>query len=343
MAFFEQQHAARAASRKLLLAFALTLVLLVLAVNGALWLVFGLLSLGFPGPVRLPPYFYAVNSGITVLFVLGGWWMESSMLAQGGKAIATRVGARLLRPHLHDDEEDLQQIVREMALAAQMPEPVVMLLANPWQINAFAAGLHPEDSVIAVTDGALRALDRSELQALVAHELSHIAEGDTRLYTRLSGMVFGLELVFRFGQTLSQVRLSHGEKSNVASAGARLVGFPVMAAGGLGWLAGRLLVAAVSRQREFLADARAVQWTRYPQGMLGVLRKIQRQQDAVMTGAGSGEQADLFDTDLMERQQPLIVHMLLVEPAQRARPWLRRLLDSHPPLAQRIERLFRYI
>lgn len=219
MTFFEQQYVARATSRKLLLAFALTIVLLVLAVNGALWLVFGLVSIAWSGPVRLPHYFYAVNTGITLLFVLGGWWMESSMLAQGGQAIAERVGARTLRPQLHGDEHELQQIVQEMALAAQMPVPVVMLLSRQWQINAFAAGLHSADSVIAVTEGALRELDRAELQALVAHELSHIAEGDTRLYTRLSGMVFGLELVFRFGQHLHGMQLNHGNKSNVAALG----------------------------------------------------------------------------------------------------------------------------
>ena len=341
MTFFEQQYAARATSRKLLLAFALTIVLLVLAVNGALWLVFGLVSIAWSGPVRLPHYFYAVNTGITLLFVLGGWWMESSMLAQGGLAIAERVGARTLRPQLHDDEHELQQIVQEMALAAQMPVPVVMLFSRQWQINAFAAGLHSADSVIAVTEGALRELDRAELQALVAHELSHIAEGDTRLYTRLSGMVFGLELVFRFGQHLHGMQLSHGNKSNVAALGGRLMGLPVMAAGGLGWLAGRLLVAAVSRQREFLADARAVQWTRYPMGMLGVLRKIQRQQ-AVAMASGPDNETALFDSDLMVRQQPLIVHMLLVEPAARRGAWMRRLLDSHPPLERRIERLYRY-
>lgn len=119
------------------------------------------------------------------------------------------------------------------------------------------------------------------------------------------------------------------------------MGLPVMAAGGLGWLAGRLLVAAVSRQREFLADARAVQWTRYPMGMLGVLRKIQRQQAVAMVSGPDNETA-LFDSDLMERQQPLIVHMLLVEPAARRGAWMRRLLDSHPPLERRIERLYRY-
>ena len=342
MTFFEQQHAARAASLRLILAFALTLVLLVLAINGSLWLVFWLLSASLHAPVRLPQYFYAVNTGITLLFVLGGWWIESSLLAQGGQILAARAGARLLQPHLHDDEEDLQKTVEEMALAAQMPVPVVMLLPRHWPINAFAAGLVPEDSVIAVTEGALRQLERAELQALVAHELSHIAEGDTRLYTRLSGMVFGLEMVFRFGQYLVHVRLSQGDKGNAAAAGARILGFPVMAAGGLGWLAGRLLVAAVSRQREFLADARAVQWTRYPLGMLGVLRKIQCQQTVVMADPHQAA-PDIFDVDLLERQQPLIAHMLLVEPPARKGAWLQRLFDSHPPLAQRIERLHRLL
>lgn len=193
-----------------------------------------------------------------LLFVLGGWWIESSLLAQGGQVLAARAGARLLQPYLHDDEEDLQKVVEEMALAAQMPMPVVMLLPRHWPINAFAAGLVPEDSVIAVTEGALRQLERAELQALVAHELSHIAEGDTRLYTRLSGMVFGLEMVFRFGQYLVHIPSSVRVTRAMQRPQRRDFGFPV-AAGGLGWLAGRLLVAAGVRWRRLQPDARAVQ------------------------------------------------------------------------------------
>ena len=107
-------------------------------------------------------------------------------------------------------------------------------------------------------------------------------------------------------------------------------------------IAAQLIQLAVSRRREFLADARAVQWTRYPLGMLGVLRKIQCQQTVVMADPHQAA-PDIFDVDLLERQQPLIAHMLLVEPPARKGAWLQRLFDSHPPLAQRIERLHRLL
>jgi Zn-dependent protease with chaperone function len=309
MRFFEHQEQARAETLRLLLLFGLTVAALVLAVNAALALTWYLLTPGFSG---YPAYFFSVNTGMTLLFILGGWWLETSSLHGGGEKLARRVGAREAWPSSRLDEQKLCNIASELAIAASMPVPQVMVLNRVTSINAFAAGWDEEDAVIAVTRGALDGLTRDELQGLVAHELSHIREGDTRLNMRLAGMVFGLELIFNLGVGMCE-RDENGRRSVLV-----LPGLAIMATGFLGWLAGRALKAAVSRQREFLADARAVQFTRSKDGLGGVLRKVAREQ-------GAGATASFH---------PAVQHMLLVGPAKAH--WL----DSHPPLADRIRRIY---
>ncbi len=318
MLIFESQRDARAETRKLLLAFALTIGLLVLAVNAALALAWGL-SWGFWAPLAngLPRHFLAVNTAVTLLFVLGGWWLETSRLTgDGGVRLAEQMGARELRPSGDFDEQRFDNIVEEMAIAAGMKKPRPMVMARQSGINAFATGWNEDDAVVAVTRGALEHLTREELQGLVAHEFSHIREGDTRLNMRLIGMVFGLEMIYRFGQRLWDPDVK--ERSVLPM----LVGLALMAAGWLGWLAGHGLQAAVSRQREYLADARAVQWTRSKDGLGGVLRKVL----AVQTDA---EEARQIGSPMQ--------HLLLVSTeGDRVAHWL----DSHPTLEQRIRRIY---
>lgn len=317
MLIFESQRAARGQTRKLLFAFALTVALLVLAVNGALALVWGL-GWGFWAPIGggWPRHFFAVNTAVTLLFVLGGWWLETSRLAGGGVALARQMGARELRPSGDFHEQRFGNIVHEMAIASGLKPPQAMVMARQSGINAFATGWEADDAVIAVTQGALEHLTREELQGLVAHEFSHIREGDTRLNMRLIGMVFGLELVFRFGQRIWDP--DSRDRTSVAA----LLGLAIMAAGWLGWVAGHALQAAVSRQREYLADARAVQWTRSKDGLGGVLRKVLGAQ----TDAEEGRQIG----------SPM-QHLLLVSSeGDRVAHWL----DSHPTLEQRIRRIY---
>ena len=318
MLIFESQREARGQTRKLLLAFALTIVLLVLAVNAALALAWGL-SWGFWSPIGggMPRHFYAVNTALTLLFVLGGWWLETSRLAGGGVALAGQMGARELRPSGDFDEQRFGNIVHEMAIASGLKPPLAMVMARQSGINAFATGWDADDAVIAVTQGALEHLSREELQGLVAHEFSHIREGDTRLNMRLIGMVFGLEMIFRFGQRIWDPDLK--DRSMVAA----LIGLALMAAGWLGWVAGHALQAAVSRQREYLADARAVQWTRSKDGLGGVLRKV----------LGTQSVADEENRSIGSPVQ----HLLLVSTeGDRVAHWL----DSHPTLEQRIRRIY---
>ena len=315
MRFFEAQEKARAQTLRLLVLFGLAVVALVLSVNGALALTWWLVSPGWTG---YPGYFFSVNTGVTLLFVLGGWWLETSVLDGGGQALARQAGAREAWPASRAPEQRLCNIVHELAIAASMKPPQAMVLPRENSINAFAAGWDEDDAIVAVTQGALERLSRDELQGLLAHEFSHLREGDTRLNMRLAGMVCGLEMIFNLGRSMCEGD-EHGRRSFLA-----LPGLAIMGTGSLGWLAGRALKAAVSRQREFLADARAVQFTRSKDGLGGVLRKVAGER----TSAGhQGGRA--------HHLHAAVHHMLLVSDAAPTR-WFA----SHPPLAERIRRIY---
>ncbi|TSE24449.1 Protease HtpX [Tepidimonas sediminis] len=316
-AFFDRQAEARRQTRRLLVLFGLMVAAVVAAVNGALALAWRLMAGG--GWLGYPRFFFEVNTGVTLLFVLGGWWLESNTLRhEGGAALARRLGARPAR-EADFDERRLVHVVREMALAAGMTPPAVMVIERDAAINAFATGWDERDAVVALTEGALRHLTRAELQGVVAHELSHIREGDTRLNMRLVGMVYGLEMLYRLGEQLMEPD-ARGRRH----AGA-LIGLALRVAGWLGWVAGHALQAAVARQREFLADARAVQWTRQRDGLGRALRKV--------LGQRRGE-GDAGDGPL---PLPQARHLWLVSvPRDAWLPWF----DPHPPLAQRIARLY---
>jgi Zn-dependent protease with chaperone function len=315
MRFFEHQEAARAETWRLLLLFGLAVATTVLGVHLALAACWWLLTAFLPVAIGFPHQFFAVNVGVTLLLILGGWWIETSnlQLRGGAERLLRRAGAREARPGSSAAEQRLCNIVDEVCIAAHMPRPLPMVLPRHGAINALAAGWEPDDAVVAVTQGALELLTREELQGLVAHECSHIHEGDTRLNMQLAGMVFGLELVWDFG---AQVR----ERGGLAT----VFGAAVMAMGSIGCYAGRCLQAAVSRQREFLADARAVQWTRSRDGLGGVLRKALTQR-----------------TDSAQRPAdpawPAFLHHLLLLGAASGHDGR---LDAHPPLALRIQRIY---
>jgi heat shock protein HtpX len=314
MRFFELQEEARAETLRLVALFALAVGATVLGVHAALALSWWLLDALLPFDLDFPHLFFTVNVGVTLLLVLGGWWIETSNLQQpgGGRRLAERMGAREARRSASGDEQRLCNIVEEVCIAANMPLPEVMVLPRVLAIDAFAAGWDAEDSVIAVSEGALDSLTRDELQGLAAHECSHIHEGDTRLNMQLAGMVSGLELVWRFGDEIR-------ERGGLAL----LFGTAIMIMGSFGWYAGLWLQAAVSRQREFLADARAVQWTRSRDGLGGVLRKAMTQAAEYSRGT--------------ERAWPTSAHHLLLvgDVARRGGRF-----DDHPPLEERVRRLY---
>ncbi len=313
MRFFERQEDARRRTRRLLLVFAGTVVLLGLAVNAGLALIWHLLW-GWRGVPPYPAHFFTVNTGVLLLQVLGGWWIEWSNLQAGGEALARRAGAREARPDSADEERRLCNVVDELTIAAGMKAPFVMVVPRAESINGFAAGWGEDDAVIAVTRGALDRLTREELQGLVAHELSHLREGDTRMNMHLAGMVAGLEMLFGLGLSMCEAD-ENGRRRVLA-----LPGVIVLALGWAGWVAGQALKAAISRQREFLADARAVQWTRSREGLGGTLRKILGQQGEVRAMSWDGA----------------VLHMLLAGEDDERERWF----DSHPSLERRIRRIY---
>ncbi len=313
MRFRQHQDDARLATRRLLVLFALLLALLVVAVNALLWGAWWFFGTWLSP--NLPPLFFETNTALVLMFVLGGALVELGRLRSGGGAhVAQWAGGTLLADPRGPLERRLSNVVDEMALATGLPRPAVYVIERENAINAFAAGWLPENSVIAVTRGALERLTRDELQGLVAHEFGHIQQGDLRLNMQLLALVWGLGLVHGYGRTLMQADLN-GRRSPVAV----LIGAAFVAAGWLGWLCGRILQAAVSRQRELLADACAVQYTRSREGLGGTLRKV-------------WHQADRHEDALVRVPVNMMAAMLLQAPAG----WLR----THPPLKDRLRRLY---
>lgn len=322
MRFWQFQHHARSDTRRLLAWFAVAVLLMVPAVHIALALPWWLLAVLTPLGDRLPfpAGFLFTNVAVVTLFIVGGAWLETSNLRDGGVKLAKRVGAREIRPTTSHAEQRLNNIVAELCIAANMPQPKVMVVPRVDMINAFAAGWNSTDAVVAVTQGALDYLTREEMQGLVAHELSHIYEGDTRLKMRLAGMVYGLELIYNFGDTLRTTR----------HPAAWWAGSVLMVVGWAGWMAGKVLKASVSRQREHLADARAVQWTRSKDGLGGVLRKVMGQYKAIPSGYEVHTHKGL--------NHPSVEAMLVVDMVshERVKEWLQ----THPPLLDRVRRVY---
>src|SRR5262249_45598711 len=196
-----------------------------------------------------------------------------AQLAAGGQAVALMMGGVEVPGATTDARQTrLLHVVEEMALASGVPVPPVYIL-DEQGINAFAAGYAPGDAVVAVSQGCLTYLTRDELQGVVAHEFSHILNGDMRLNIRLIGLIFGIIALSVIGRILM---LTGGGRrsSSRGNGGLMMVGMGVFALGLVGAFFGRLIMAAVSRQREYLADASAVQFTRNPDGIGGALKKI---------------------------------------------------------------------
>jgi Zn-dependent protease with chaperone function len=334
--FFAAQAAARRRTWLLILLFCLgflgTVALADLGVAAALALAGGHVGLGLqavtghlPGPagpwlssllLLLPP----VALAVAVVVALGVAFHQLAQGRDGGDAVARMLGGRPVDRLTRDPgERRAVNVLEEMALAAGLPVPRLYLLDGEGSINAFAAGPSPERAVVAVTRGALDLLERDELQGVLAHELSHVLNADARLNLRLMVLVGGLAALATVGRVLVRVPGSGSGRRGGGIAAVGLAGLALLLAGSLGALFGRLLQAAVSRQREFLADAAAVQFTRNPGGLAGALAKV-------------GE----VGSALASPHAPEASHLLFAEGAT---GFWAGILSTHPPVAERLRRL----
>lgn len=251
---------------------------------------------------------------ITVLVIAAGSLFKIIALRKGGGYVAESLGGRLVNHSTsNQDERKLINIVEEMAIASGIPVPQVYVLDDEEGINAFAAGYSPNDAVVAVTRGCLSTLSRDELQGVVAHEFSHIFNGDMRLNIRIIGLLSGILIIANIGYIL----LRTGSRNRKNSGQVAIAGIGLLAVGYLGVFAGRIIQSAVSRQREYLADASAVQFTRNPHGIAGALKKIGGfvKGSKIKTPAASETCHMFFSTAISS------------------------LFATHPPLSKRIRRI----
>ena len=332
MDFFGRQAAARGLSRWLLGAFAIATGAVALAV--ALVLAVLINAAGTPEG-HLPsatadPVVFVIAAMATAAFIgLASLWRLSGLRSGGGAVAVSLGGERVTGLEQDPLKRRLHNVVEEMAIAAGLPVPEVYILENEPGINAFAAGMQPANAAVAVTRGALERLTRDELQGVVAHEFSHILNGDMRLNARLMGYVFGLVAVSMAGRLLLRGAAIGGPRGRSAgrrgggggaTAALMAAGLAVVVLGSIGVLAGRILQAAVSRQREVLADASAVQFTRNPEGLANALKRIAASPLASSVRAVRREE---------------IGHMLFAS----GRRSLAGLMATHPPVAERIRAL----
>lgn len=325
MDFYTHQEQARQRTVRLVMLFSLAVLLLLGLLNGVIAMLFyGSLSVS----VRAETSYWHVFFDEQILWIGAGgivtvgcamlykWWE----LRTGGRAVAEALGARLLLPNSEDFyERRLLNIVEEMALAAGMPVPPVYVMIDD-SINAFAAGYDPSDAVIGVTRGCMTLLTRDQLQGVVAHEFSHILNGDMRLNIRLISVLHGILFIGLTGRFIFEV----GGRSRNRKNGHPMIlvlALSLIALGYLGVLFGQMIRAGVSRQREFLADASAVQFTRNPEGISGALKVIGHGVGSRISSPARTENAHLFFGQAMNFSD---------------------FFATHPPLEERIRRIDRH-
>src|SRR5687768_5084193 len=327
MDFFARQSATRRQSRWMVFLFIIAVIAIVIAIDLVVVTSVAVLSLedgGLLASEDLSLTRYPIAVVVSTIVVLGTIGISSLVrtvtLAAGGGKVAEQLGGTRVSADTTDPlRRRLRNVVEEMAIASGVPVPQVYVLDREAGINAFAAGYSPANAAIAVTRGALVNLDRDELQGVIAHEFSHVLNGDMRLSTRMIGLLFGLTVIAMVARTILRFapRGGGGRKGGGGILVIFLAAIVVLALGWIGLFFGRLIQAAVSRHRESLADASAVQFTRDPQGLRNALVKIGA------LGAGSR----FADADAEE-----VAHLLFAE-------GIRRVFATHPPLVERIREI----
>lgn len=321
MDFFAAQDHARRSTRWLVMWFALAVAGIVATVYFAVVFATGFRTSALHNPAQQAPLtlwqpevFAVVAAVIGGLILLGSLYKIITLSRGGGALVAAELGGRFVARSSSDPlERRLINVVDEMAIASGIPAPPVFIMDGEQTINAFAAGVQPSEAVVAVTRGTLEKLSRDELQGVIAHEFSHILNGDMRLNLRLMGVLHGILLLTLAGR----VMLRGARGSDKGAAPMIFGGLALIVVGYMGVLCGKLIKAAVSRQREFLADAAAVQFTRNPAGIAGALKRI----------AGLGSRID-------HPRAEEASHMFFGSSAR-----FSSLFATHPPVQDRIKRL----
>jgi len=324
MDFFEQQAKAHRKTKWLVIYFVMAVVAMIAVIYLALILIYA----GAQGHHRYydeeqPSYslwnsqiFFGVSFAVIAIVGIGSAY-KTAALASGGGAVSEMMGGRLIATNTtNPDERKLLDVVEEMAIASGVPMPQVYVMDSENGINAFAAGHKPGDATVTVTRGCMKLLSRDELQGVIGHEFSHLLNGDMRLNLRLMGTIFGILCLAIIGRILLQTMRGGRGKNGAPIA---MVGIVLLIVGYIGVFFGRLIQAAVSRQREFLADASSVQFTRNPAAITGALKKI----------GGLGPMGSRLDHAHAEE----ISHMFFGNGI--SEPFIG-LLETHPPLADRI-------
>jgi Zn-dependent protease with chaperone function len=318
--FFDAQDRARRSTRWLVVVYIIATLLIVAAVTALV--AAGLYTAGQPGSVD--PSILIATAVLATLLILGSTLYKTAVLSAGGGRVATEMGGTPISPDVRDPlRRRLRNVVEEMSIASGVPVPEIYVLEAEQGINAFAAGYTPGDAAIAVTRGALETLDRDELQGVIAHEFSHILNGDMRLSIRMMGVLFGIMVLGLIGRIVLRGSFHGRALSGRQRRGAPVVlaiGLGLMILGWIGVLFARLIKAAISRKRESLADASAVQFTRQTEGLAGALKKI----------GGFEAKSYIRAVDPEE-----VSHMLFSFGSKR----LTSLFATHPPLTERIQAL----
>lgn len=325
MDFFTHQERARQRTGLLLFYFSLAVLLTIVAVNAAVFLVFNwsvLPGLSLDNWLAKPAWLW-ISFGTLAIIGIGSL-TRYLQLRDGGHVIADAVRARRVDPDTTDAQERmLLNIVEEMALASGTPAPTTYVMDNEPGINAFVAGFEPTEAVLVVTKGALDAFNRDQMQGVIGHEYSHILNGDMRMNVQLYAILSGILLLGRFGEfLLRSTGLGRNRRRDNKGVGLMialvLIALALMVIGYLGLFFGRLIKAAISRQRELLADASSVQFTRNPQGLAEALLKIRNAADGSLLANAHAE-----DMSHMCFSLPVKMHF-------------SALLATHPPLDERI-------
>ncbi|WP_126452487.1 M48 family metallopeptidase [Sulfuriflexus mobilis] len=325
MDFFQSQETARRNTVRLVVFFGLAVLGLIVITNLLVMLLFGFLQTGEEGislsviAAQFDWQVFLLIGAFVSLVIFGGSAYKTMALSGGGTTVAESLGGRLISQSTTDlHERKALNVVEEMAIASGTPVPPVYLLEDEQGINAFAAGFTPGDAVIGLTRGTIAYLSREELQGVIAHEFSHILHGDMRLNIRLIGILHGILLLGLIGYYILRSVRGRSNKNTGPILG---LGLGLLVIGYSGTFFGNLIKASVSRQREFLADASAVQFTRNNTGIAGALKKI-----------GGYAPGSALETP----EAPTMSHAYF---SNGVSSFMQSMFATHPPLDVRIKRI----